>query len=408
MALTGWADGPPVLAPAPLATVARESLDRLRRLAGCPRALDLDAAALLGERAALRGLGRAGQVSPGGSCRLLPCADRWIALNLARPDDRELLPAWLGRAAADDPWRVVAAAVRELPADAVVARGRLLGLAVAPVGLPPRVAPPAARTHRIGRARARSPSLRPTIVDLSSLWAGPLCSHLLGLAGARVIKLESTRRPDGARLGPAAFFDLLNAGKQSVALDFSDPGDRVRLHRLLEAADLVIESARPRALAQLGVDADAWVAARPGRTWLSITGYGRTGSEADRIAFGDDAAAAAGLAAATGGVGEPLFCGDAIADPIAGLAAAAAALASWRRGGGHRIDVALRDGVARALVRRETCRHACVRRDPETGEWHVDLGGVSERVRAPRARTPREPARPLGADTGALLAELAC
>jgi len=408
MALTGWADGPPVLAPAPLATVARESLDHLRRRAGSPRALDLDAAALLGERAALRGLGRAGQVSPGGSCRLLACADGWIAVNLARPDDRELLPAWLGQAAADDPWRAVAARVRELPVAAVVERGRLLGLAVAPATEPPRVAPPAARTVRFGEARARPPSARPTIVDLSSLWAGPLCAHLLNLAGARVIKLESTRRPDGARSGTAAFFDLLNAGKQSAALDFSDEGDRVRLRRLLDAADLVIESARPRALSQLGVDADAWVAARPGRTWISITGYGRTGPEADRVAFGDDAAVAAGLAAATGRAGEPLFCGDAIADPIAGLAAAAAALESWQRGGGHRIDVALCDGVARALARRDACRHARVCRDPETGGWRVHLGGASERVRAPRARSPRESARSLGADTGAVLAEFAC
>ena len=39
----------------------------------------------------------------------------------------------------------------------------------------------------------------PLVVDLSALWAGPLCAHLLGLAGARVVKVESLGRPDGAR-----------------------------------------------------------------------------------------------------------------------------------------------------------------------------------------------------------------
>jgi hypothetical protein len=47
----------------------------------------------------------------------------------------------------------------------------------------------------------------------SSLWAGPLCTNLLGLGGARVIKVESTTRPDGARSGPPAFFELLHHGE---------------------------------------------------------------------------------------------------------------------------------------------------------------------------------------------------
>src|SRR4029453_19173112 len=97
----------------------------------------------------------------------------------------------------------------------------------------------------------------PLVVDLSSLWAGPLCAHLLGLQGARVVKVESTGRPDGARRGPAAFFDLLHGGPRGVARDLRDPAGAACLRRLLAAADVVVEASRPRALRQLGIEAEA-------------------------------------------------------------------------------------------------------------------------------------------------------
>jgi crotonobetainyl-CoA:carnitine CoA-transferase CaiB-like acyl-CoA transferase len=110
-------------------------------------------------------------------------------------------------------------------------------------------------------------------------------------------------------------------------------------------ADVVIESSRPRALAQLGIDAPAVVAARPGTTWVSITGYGRS---SPRVAFGDDAAVAAGLVAYDR-EGAPVFCADAVADPITGLHAAVAALTSRARGGGHLAEVAMVDAAASTL-----------------------------------------------------------
>ena len=125
-------------------------------------------------------------------------------------------------------------------------------------------APGSARsTHRRrrswrGRWRPAHPGPRVAgalVVDLSSLWAGPLCAQLLTAAGARTVKVESTSRPDGARRGPAPFYDLLHAGQDSVALDFRDHRDVDRLRTLLAAADIVIEASRPRALAQLGIDA---------------------------------------------------------------------------------------------------------------------------------------------------------
>ena len=81
-------------------------------------------------------------------------------------------------------------------------------------------------------------------------------------------------------------------------------------------------------------------AERPGLVWVAISGYGWTGEAADRVAFGDDAAAAGGLVHWTPD-GPPNFLGDALADPLTGLAAASGALQALAQGGGVIVDAAL-------------------------------------------------------------------
>ena len=179
-------------------------------------------------------------------------------------------------------------------------------------------------------------------IDLSSLWAGPLCGHLLTRIGCRVIKVESTSRPDGARFGSPTLFERLHHGQEFLSLDFASAGDRGRLCDLILSADLVIEGSRPRALQRLGIDRDAIMARRPRLVWVSITAHGR-GS--DRVGFGDDAAAAAGLLA-WDRAGRPVFVGDAIADPIAGLTATSCAMEALLRGAGGCIDVSLSGAAA--------------------------------------------------------------
>ena len=184
----------------------------------------------------------------------------------------------------------------------------------------------------------------------------------------------------------------MNGTKEQVALDLAAARGREQLRLLIERADIVVESSRPRALAQLGLDAASLVRALPGLTWVSITGYGRCEPEAGWVAFGDDAAVAAGLVA-LGSDGTPVFCGDAIADPLTGLHAAVAALASWLTGGGRLLDVALRNVAA------------YTRRFPATGEG-TTAGSEGEPVRAPRARPLRGRAAAFGADTARVLGEL--
>ncbi len=405
MALTGWPDASPMLAPAPLAACARGALLALRCVAGDSGLESLDGAALLAERAAVLGLSRQGSTSPGGSCRLLPTADGWFAVNLARADDVRLLPAWLGDGKLDDPWRFVAERVAQRPSAELVERGRGLGLAVAAVERPSRLSPPWLRVVHRGKLRPESRAKTPLVIDLSSLWAGPLCTHLLTQVGARVIKVESLGRPDGTRSGPREFFDLMHAGHRSVALDFSSDQGRQQLRGLLQAADIVVESARPRALRQLGIEAEKLVEEVPGLTWVGISGYGRSEPEANWVAFGDDAGVAAGLTVATHDAGAPIFCGDAIADPLTGLHAAVAALASWSAGGGQLLDLSLRNVAAHVLGFGGPSLRAKVR--SHAAGWEVTVDGKAQLVQPARARAVSERGPELGADTQAVLRELA-
>ena len=197
----------------------------------------------------------------------------------------------------------------------------------------------------------------PTVLDLSSLWAGPLCTHLLSVLGARVIKLESCTRPDGARDGEPRFFHRLNAGKDCVALDFSAPEVGARLLRLIDRCDIVVESSRPRALAQRGIDVDALLRARPELIWVSITGHGRGEPQGNWIGFGDDAAVAAGLCAPLHrAIGRTEFPGDAIADPLTGMRAAAWTMQRYHAGSGGLLDCSLRGSARLALERAQTLR----------------------------------------------------
>ena len=175
----------------------------------------------------------------------------------------------------------------------------------------------------------------------------------------------------------------------------------------------MIEASRPRALAALGLAPDM-IPHRPGQVWLSITGYGR--ALPGRVAFGDDAAVAGGLVGwvsgadgadgAAGASPEPVFCADAIADPLAGACGALAVALSRSAGGGELIDLPMRD-VAAAFAA-----------TPDHGPHPIMPDGS---VTCPRTQgeqrvlPPRRPARlsgtagraaELGADTQAVLAWL--
>jgi hypothetical protein len=382
-ALTGRPDGPALVPPGRAASIARELAAEL-----APVLPDgVDGAALLAERAAFTGGARRGAISVGGACRLLPTADGWAAVSCARPDDPALLGALIGAQVDGDPWTAVSGWLRDHPGAELAERAALLGLAAGPV--------PALRDLRSvdsGRAADVRPArIRPwgpvrsaaglRVVDFSALWAGPLCAHLLGLAGADVIKVETPDRPDGARRGHPGFYRLLHGGHRSVVLGPATPRGREALAALVASADIVIEASRPRALARWGLDP-----ARTPASWVSITAAGRA---AGRVGFGDDVAASAGLVARDGD--GPVFAGDAIADPLSGLTAAVRALTEPP---GTLISVSMTDVVAGTLD------------GAMDGAMDGTATAVAGQARPPRARAPSGDAPTSGADTGSVLSEL--
>ena len=373
--LTGHRTGPPLMPPGHAASWAASMAERIAAATGDDRhPVRIDGPRLLAERAALTGRTRAGSVSVGGSCRLYRTLDGWAAVSVARPDDPALWSALIGHELDDRFPDRLAGWLAEHPGAELDQRAEMLGLAGAAV-----VSKPTSNMPRPGRTRSVRGLL---VVDFSALWAGPLCANLLGLAGAEVIKVETSDRPDGARRGNRAFYDLLHHGHRSVVLDPADPAGRAALHALVRRADIVIESSRPRALARFGLDADAEV--ERGCTWVSITAAGR-GSQ--RVGFGDDVAAGVGLLA-WDDAGHPVFCGDAIADPLTGLSAAALAMSEPEGSYGVLWDIAMADVVAATL--------------PDGVSESTPLEGdiVPE---PPMARAPTGTASAMGADTSSVL-----
>jgi crotonobetainyl-CoA:carnitine CoA-transferase CaiB-like acyl-CoA transferase len=229
----------------------------------------------------------------------------------------------------------------------VAARARLLGVPASPLRqfVPARA--PRVRSTAMWPSAGRRTLEGLRIIDLSSMWAGPMATMLLSRAGSHVVKVESTTRPDGARAVESFYQTLHHEDQQVEVLDFTDAEGRRRLRQLLDEADIVVDSSRPRALEQLGAG-PADVSVRPGRVWVSITGYGRAWPGRDWAAFGDDAAVAGGLVAWESEA-HPVFLGDAIADPVTGMVAARATFQALADGGGALLDISMQ-ACAASLV----------------------------------------------------------
>ena len=387
----------------PLARWAGRQLLQLAEETGSQRIAALSGESLLGDRAVLNDFTIPGRQSAGGGCCLYETIDGWIALNLARPDDRTLLPALFGDASLNPHLDAdIRSAFAAFPSTYLLAQGRDLGLAIASTEEKPT------SPHIVlmvkGQDVSRGSQDKPLVVDLSALWAGPLAGHLLWLAGADVVKVESRSRPDAMRKGDPALFALLNQGKASGVVDISTEVGREALTRLLRRADIVIEAARPRALHQLGIDADDIIDDRPGLVWLTITGHGVSGAAAEWVGFGDDCGVAGKLSSAlaqvSGAVG---FVGDAVADPLTGILAAREAWRHWRGGNSSRIGFSMSSIVSLAVAEEQA-------RDPnllrsELAAWTNAAGNPFPDC---GLRVPEAALRPLGADTEQWLVDASC
>jgi crotonobetainyl-CoA:carnitine CoA-transferase CaiB-like acyl-CoA transferase len=145
-----------------------------------------------------------------------------------------------------------------------------------------------------------------TVLDLSRALAGPYATALLADMGATVIKVESIKGGDSSRSWPpfenehSLYFDSVNRGKSSVAVDFYTPEGKDLLRKLALEADVLIENFRPGVLTTMGLDPEELRAANPGLIIASVTGFGTTGPLALTAGLDQVAQGMSGLMSVTG------------------------------------------------------------------------------------------------------------
>ena len=198
------------------------------------------------------------------------------------------------------------------------------------------------------------------VLDLATLFAGPLAATMLGDFGAQVVKVEHPRRPDPARgHGPAKdgiglWWKLLGRNKRTVTVDLSTAGGRSVLLRLAATADVVIENFRPGTLERWELGWPELSAANPRLVLARVTGFGQFGPYAHRPGFGTLAEAMSGFAAITGEPdAPPTLPPFGLADSIAGLATAYAVMtalaARESTGRGQVVDMAIIEPILTVL-----------------------------------------------------------
>ncbi|MFZ2527166.1 MAG: CoA transferase, partial [Rhodococcus sp. (in: high G+C Gram-positive bacteria)] len=169
------------------------------------------------------------------------------------------------------------------------------------------------------------------VLDMTSFWAGPSCTQVLGMFGADVIHLESASRPDGTRLiagvpmseehwwEKSPIFSGLNTGKRSLALDFRTERGREVLRRLIATCDVIVENYTPRVLDQLGLDFDTVRDLRPDAILVRMPGFGLDGPWRDNPAFAYVIEDSSGLSWLTGHPDQNPVEPYSVGDPNAGI-----------------------------------------------------------------------------------------
>jgi crotonobetainyl-CoA:carnitine CoA-transferase CaiB-like acyl-CoA transferase len=210
------------------------------------------------------------------------------------------------------------------------------------------------------------------VLEFGSGAAGPIVSRYFAEQGARVVRVESRKRPDFLRLlhltpddpdslDAAPMFALLNPDKESVSLDLSRPEGAALARRLVAWADVVVENFAPGVMAKFGLDAASVRAERPELVVVSSCLFGQTGPQKGYPGFGGQGAAIAGFNHLTGwpdreAIGPYGTITDTLSPRYVALLVVAALLERGRSGRGQSLDVSqietgvysLSESIARA------------------------------------------------------------
>jgi crotonobetainyl-CoA:carnitine CoA-transferase CaiB-like acyl-CoA transferase len=211
------------------------------------------------------------------------------------------------------------------------------------------------------------------VLDMTTFWAGPSCTHFLAMLGAEVIHLESARRPDGTRLiagvpvtedlwwEKSPIFAALNTNKKGITLDLQSARGKELLLRLTATCDVIVENFTPRVLDQIGLDFAAVQAVRPDAIMLRMPGFGLDGPWRDNPAFAYAIESAAGLSWLTGYPDRTPYEPYSIGDPNAGVHALNALLLALehrrRTGQGVFVEAAMVD-AALAISAEQVIEHS--------------------------------------------------
>jgi crotonobetainyl-CoA:carnitine CoA-transferase CaiB-like acyl-CoA transferase len=199
------------------------------------------------------------------------------------------------------------------------------------------------------------------VLDVSTVYAGPLACQLLGDFGADVIKIEHPRFGDPMRThgrvkdGQGLWWKMVARNKRTIGLYLGDPDGAEVFCELVRRSDVVVENFRPGTLDRWGVGYDRLKQVNPDVVLVRVTGFGQEGPYATRPAFGTLAEAMSGFAAMTGQPdGPPTLPPFGLADGIAGISAAyAAMLALYHRdargGSGQQVDLAILEPLLTVL-----------------------------------------------------------
>jgi len=231
----------------------------------------------------------------------------------------------------------------------------------------------------------RGPLAGLTVLDLTRVLSGPYCTMLLADMGARVIKIEQPGRGDETRAwgppfvaGESAYFLSINRNKESVTLDFKQPGGRAALGKLLDRADVLVENFRPGTLDRLGLGYDTIKTTHPRAVYCSISGFGQTGPRRHQAGYDAVMQAEGGLMSVTGAADGPAFrVGVAIADLVAGLLAAQGIVLALysrdRTGRGQHVDVGMLDGVVSLLTYHASMHLTTATMSQRVGNRHATI-----------------------------------
>lgn len=199
------------------------------------------------------------------------------------------------------------------------------------------------------------------VVDVATLFAGPVIGGLMADFGADVIKVEHPSG-DGVRQlgwqddGVSLWWAVVARNKRCVTLNLSHPQGQRLLKELVRNADVLIENFRPGTLERWNVGPDALHEVNSELVIVRTTGFGQTGPYSPRPGFGTLAESFSGFAHLNGWPdGPPTLPPFALADSIAALAGAfATMIALWwreqsRAGRGQVIDLAIYEPIFWAL-----------------------------------------------------------